>query len=64
MLEHFRLIKAFIKEVLPKKAPIIPISAIFNANVDYLAQKIEELIPTPEFDANADFFSISPDHLM
>jgi translation initiation factor 2 subunit 3 len=53
-LEHFHQIKDFIKGTIAEKAPIIPVSAIFNANIDMLAAKIEELIPTPEFDDSSD----------
>jgi translation initiation factor 2 subunit 3 len=54
-LENFREIKQFIKGSIAENAPIIPVSAVFNANVDYVASKIEEMIPPPEFDADADF---------
>ncbi len=53
-IEHFHQIKDFIKGTIAENAPIIPVSAIFNANIDLLAEKIEELVPTPEFDESSD----------
>lgn len=55
VIEHFRQIKAFIKGTIAENAPIIPVSAVFNANIDILAAKIEQIVPTPDFDDTADF---------
>ncbi|MHA1332662.1 MAG: translation initiation factor IF-2 subunit gamma [Candidatus Odinarchaeia archaeon] len=49
-IENYNQIKEFIKGTPAEKAPIIPTSAIFKANIDALLQAIEELIPTPERD--------------
>lgn len=53
-LAHFKQIKAFIKGTIAENAPIIPVSAVFNANVDYVAETIEKMVPTPDFDESAD----------
>ncbi|MFW9846279.1 MAG: translation initiation factor IF-2 subunit gamma [Candidatus Thorarchaeota archaeon] len=52
-LEHYNQIKAFVKGTTAENAPIIPVSAIFGANMDLLIQRIEEVIPTPERDEDA-----------
>jgi translation initiation factor 2 subunit 3 len=54
-LENFREIKAFIKGSIAENAPILPVSAVFNANVDLVAAKIEEIVPAPELDEDSDF---------
>ncbi|MFW9835295.1 MAG: translation initiation factor IF-2 subunit gamma [Candidatus Thorarchaeota archaeon] len=51
--EHFQQIQEFVKGTVAEGAPIIPVSAIFGANVDLLIQTIEEVIPTPERDDSA-----------
>jgi translation initiation factor 2 subunit 3 len=56
-LEHYRELKKFLQKYpIAKDAPIIPISAIFNANIDIVINKIEEVIPSPELDEEADEF--------
>ncbi|GAB4329828.1 MAG: translation initiation factor IF-2 subunit gamma [Promethearchaeota archaeon] len=49
-VESYREILKFVKGTVAEGAPIIPVSAVFGANVDVLIQKIEELMPTPERD--------------
>ena len=49
-VEHFQQIKDFVKGTTAENAPIIPISAVFGANIDLLIQKIQEVIPTPDRD--------------
>ena len=49
-IENFQDIKEFIKDKID--APIIPISAAHNANIDLLIQYIEKYIPTPKRDIN------------
>jgi len=51
--EHYKQIREFIEGTSIEGAPIIPVSAVFGANIDLLIQKIEEIIPTPERDADA-----------
>jgi len=58
-IEHYEQIKAFVKGTVAENAPIIPVSAQHNANLDVLIQTIEETIPTPEpasEDENAHMF--------
>lgn len=49
-LEHYNQIKQFVKGTVAENAPIIPISAINNANIDLLIEAIEKNISTPERD--------------
>jgi len=51
--ENYLKIKEFIKGTVAENAPIIPISAQRNVNIEVLIQSIEENIPTPEFDTKA-----------
>ncbi|TFF86577.1 translation initiation factor IF-2 subunit gamma [Candidatus Thorarchaeota archaeon] len=51
--KHYQQIKEFVKGTTAENAPIIPVSAVFGANVDLLIQKIQEIIPTPERDSDA-----------
>jgi translation initiation factor 2 subunit 3 len=52
-VKHYKQIKDFVKDTTAENAPIVPISAVFGANTDLLIQKIQEVIPTPERDAEA-----------
>lgn len=49
-LENFKQIKAFVKGTIAEHAPIVPISAKNNVNIDLLIQTIEEYFPTPTRD--------------
>jgi translation initiation factor 2 subunit 3 len=49
-LEHYNQIKKFVKGTIAENAPIIPISAQKNINVNYLLQMIQENFKTPERD--------------
>lgn len=49
MESHAEIIK-FLKDYGYEKAPVVPVSANFNANTDLLIQLIEEIIPTPKHD--------------
>jgi len=51
--KHYQQIKNFIKGTVAEGAPIIPISAVFGANIDLLIKTIEEVIPTPARDDHA-----------
>jgi translation initiation factor 2 subunit 3 len=53
-MENYKKIKSFIKGSLAENAPIIPVSAQHRLNIDALIQSIEENIPTPERDPNAE----------
>ena len=49
-VENYKEIKAFLKGSTCEKAPIVPISANYNANIDKLIEAIEKTIPTPKHD--------------
>lgn len=53
-LENYRQIKEFLKGTAYENASIIPISARSGANIDVLIQAIQEFIPTPLRDPNAE----------
>ena len=48
--ENYNQIKEFLSDSTYKDAPIIPISANYEANIDALIEAIEEYIPTPNRD--------------
>ncbi|NPA76026.1 MAG: translation initiation factor IF-2 subunit gamma [Euryarchaeota archaeon] len=48
--ENYEEIKNFVKGTVAENAPIIPISAHHDINIDVLIEAIEKTIPTPEFD--------------
>jgi len=50
-LENQKQIQAFVKGTVAEGAPIIPISAQHDVNIDVLIQTMEAIIPTPTFDA-------------
>jgi translation initiation factor 2 subunit 3 len=52
--ENKREIEAFIEGTVAEGAPIVPVSAQQEVNVDLLIAAIEEEIPTPERDPDAD----------
>ena len=54
-IENFRQIKEFVKGTIAENAPIIPVSAIFNANIDLLLQYINDYIPTPKRNEGENF---------
>jgi len=49
-VEHYRQIKEFVKGTIAESAPIVPISAQQELNIDILIKAIEETIPTPKRD--------------
>ena len=51
---NYEQIKEFVEGTVAEDAPIVPISAQQEVNVDVLIQAIEEEIPTPERDPEAD----------
>lgn len=51
--EHYKQIKEFVKGTAAENAPVIPVSAVFGANIDLLIQTIQEVIPTPDRDEEA-----------
>ncbi len=52
--KHYDQIKKFVKGTVAENAPVIPISAVHNANTDILIETIEKAIPTPDRDIGAD----------
>jgi len=52
--ENYEQIQSFVEGTVAEDAPIVPISAQQGVNVDLLVQAIEEEIPTPERDPDAD----------
>lgn len=49
-MENYKEIKKFVAGSIAENAPVIPISAMFGTNIDFLIQTIEEVIPTPKRD--------------
>ncbi len=49
-LEHYKEIKEFVKGTVAENAPIIPIAAQHNANIDLLIQAIFDVIKPPKRD--------------
>jgi translation initiation factor 2 subunit 3 len=48
--ENYSEIREFVKGTIAEKAPIIPISAHHDMNIDTLIMAIEKYIPTPKWD--------------
>jgi translation initiation factor 2 subunit 3 len=48
--KNYKEILDFVKGTIAEKAPIIPISAHHDVNIDMLIEAIEEKIPTPKWD--------------
>jgi len=46
-MESYKEIKEFLKETIAQNAPIIPVSAHHDVNLDILIEAIEQTIPTP-----------------
>jgi len=47
-LDNYKQIKAFVKGTVAENAPIIPVSAHHDVNIDKLIEAIEKYIPTPK----------------
>ncbi|MFX1273514.1 MAG: translation initiation factor IF-2 subunit gamma [Promethearchaeota archaeon] len=54
-LENYNQIKKFVKGTVAENAPVIPISAVFSANLDLIVRGFEEIIASPELNENDDF---------
>lgn len=50
VMENYNQIKNFVKGTVAEDAPIIPVSAQQNANIDLVIEAIEKYIPTPKHD--------------
>jgi len=53
-LKNYDQIKKFVSGTIAESAPIIPVSAKHNININCIIQAIEEFIPTPERDLSKD----------
>jgi translation initiation factor 2 subunit 3 len=53
-IKNYEQIKNMIKGTRYENAPIIPVSAQFDINIDFLIKSIEENIPTPKRDKTKD----------
>ncbi len=53
-MKSYNQIKNFIKGTPYENAPIVPVSAQQNVNIDVLVETIEQAIPTPKRDINLD----------
>jgi len=53
-LEHYKEIKNFLKGSIAENAPVIPVAAISGVNINRVLEAIEEYIPTPKREENAD----------
>ena len=49
-IKHYNQIKAFVKGTVAENAPIVPVSAQQNINIDVFIKTIEDTIPTPQHD--------------
>ncbi len=54
-LENYNQIKAFVKGTIAGEAPIIPVSAVFGANLGLVVQAFEEIIPSPDVNEDDEF---------
>jgi len=54
-IENFNEIKNFIKGSIAENAPIIPVSAVFNSNIELVIEQFEKIIPTPKLNEKDDF---------
>lgn len=54
VLENYKQIKEFVKGTILENAPVIPVSAEQNVNIDTLIETIENNIPTPKHDDSKD----------
>jgi translation initiation factor 2 subunit 3 len=52
LIEHYNQIKSFVKGTVAESAPIIPISAQQNINMDALIMALQKTIPTPKRDVD------------
>lgn len=50
VIENYNQIKAFVKGTVAENAPVIPVSAQQNTNIDLVIEAIEKYIPTPKRD--------------
>jgi len=51
-MQNYRQIKQFVKGTIAENAPIIPVSANYNVNIDAVIDAIQRYFPTPKRDAS------------
>lgn len=49
-LENYRQIEEFLSGTVAEGSPIIPVSAVYKVNLEYVLEALAEYIPTPERD--------------
>ncbi len=54
LLKNYEQIKTFVKGTIANSAPIIPVSARYKININFIIEAIEEIILTPVRDATKD----------
>ncbi|MHA1475500.1 MAG: translation initiation factor IF-2 subunit gamma [Promethearchaeota archaeon] len=54
-LENYNQIKEFVKDTVAQNAPIIPVSAVFGANLNLVVRAFEEIIQSPIVQEDEDF---------
>lgn len=54
-LENYNQIKVFVKGTIAENAPIIPVSAVFGANLELVVRAFEEIIPSPKINEEEEF---------
>ncbi|MDI6721352.1 MAG: translation initiation factor IF-2 subunit gamma [Candidatus Aenigmarchaeota archaeon] len=50
--KNYKEIRDFVRGTIAENAPVIPVSAVHNINIDLLIEEIEKTIPTPERDSS------------
>jgi len=54
-LENYKQIKEFVKGTIAQNAPIIPVSAVFGANLNLIVRAFEEIIKSPVIHEDEEF---------
>jgi translation initiation factor 2 subunit 3 len=54
-IENQQQIKDFVRGTVAENAPIIPVSAVFQANLHLVVKAFEEIIPSPKFNEEETF---------
>ena len=54
-LENYKQIKEFVKDTIAQNAPIIPVSAVFGANLNLIVRAFEEIIKSPTIEEDEEF---------
>ncbi|MCK4286733.1 MAG: translation initiation factor IF-2 subunit gamma, partial [Candidatus Lokiarchaeota archaeon] len=54
-VENYNQIKEFVKGTIAQNAPIIPVSAVFGANLNLVVRAFEEIIKSPEVHEDEEF---------